>query len=259
MVHRDVKPHNLMRTPDGRIKILDFGLARLAQSEDVRPDSAGPSASSQLTAVGAVMGTADYMAPEQAGDARSADGRADVYSLGCTLYHLLAGRVPFPDGSALDKVVRHTADAAPRPDPTASRPAGRPRRRRAEDDGERPGGPLSDAGGSRRRARPFRRAAAPGLETDGRGGRRRPGFARRPGFRFLASPAGRLPGRTDGGRARGRPSPSQTSPPRRPGRRGPSASRPSIENRSGKASPTSPGRSRATATGSPTPASTGSP
>ena len=56
------------------------------------------------------MGTADYMAPEQAGDARTADIRADIYSLGCTLYHLLAGRVPFPDGSTLDKMLRHSAD-----------------------------------------------------------------------------------------------------------------------------------------------------
>src|SRR5262249_47800551 len=106
MVHRDVKPHNLMRTPDGRVKILDFGLARLAHAEDAPAAAKGAPASSQRPAVGAVMGTADYMAPEQAGDARSADIRSDVYSLGCTLYHLLTGRVPFPDGSALDKLLR---------------------------------------------------------------------------------------------------------------------------------------------------------
>ncbi|HVS36336.1 MAG TPA: protein kinase [Gemmataceae bacterium] len=110
MVHRDVKPHNLMRTPDGRVKILDFGLARLARAAEAPADPAAPAPSAQLTAVGAVMGTADYMAPEQAGDARSADIRADIYSLGCTLYQLLAGRVPFPGGSALDKLLLHAAE-----------------------------------------------------------------------------------------------------------------------------------------------------
>ncbi len=110
MVHRDIKPQNLMRTPDGRIKILDFGLARLAHvAEDISADQTVPT-SSQLTAAGAVMGTADYIAPEQAGDARSADVRADIYSLGCTLYQLLTGRVPFPGGSALDKLKQHAKD-----------------------------------------------------------------------------------------------------------------------------------------------------
>jgi len=100
MVHRDLKPPNLMRTPDGTIKILDFGLARFACEPD-RPDQG------QLTAVGAVMGTADYIAPEQAQDSRTADIRADIYSLGCTLYQLLTGRVPFPQGTAADKISKH--------------------------------------------------------------------------------------------------------------------------------------------------------
>jgi serine/threonine protein kinase len=63
-----------------------------------------------LTGAGVVMGTADYIAPEQAGDARNADIRADIYSLGCTLYQLLSGRVPFPGGSAIDKIMQHTAN-----------------------------------------------------------------------------------------------------------------------------------------------------
>ena len=96
MVHRDVKPHNLMRTPDGQIKILDFGLARVGRAVEATATSpkSGVSAS-QLTGVGAIMGTADYIAPEQADDAHGADSRADIYSLGCTLYQLLAGRPPF--------------------------------------------------------------------------------------------------------------------------------------------------------------------
>jgi serine/threonine protein kinase len=99
MTHRDIKPHNLMVTPAGQVKILDFGLALFAREAGAESDA--------LTSQGAVMGTADYMAPEQASDAHHADIRADIYSLGCTLYHLLAGGVPFPKGTFLDKVVRH--------------------------------------------------------------------------------------------------------------------------------------------------------
>jgi hypothetical protein len=100
MVHRDIKPQNLMLTDEGRIKILDFGLARLASEM-----SAG--ASGALTQRGMVMGTPDYIAPEQANDAHAADIRADIYSLGCTLYHLLAGQPPFPSGTVLEKVLSH--------------------------------------------------------------------------------------------------------------------------------------------------------
>ncbi|HEV3261470.1 MAG TPA: serine/threonine-protein kinase [Gemmataceae bacterium] len=96
MVHRDIKPQNLLRTPDGQVKVLDFGLARFA-SESGRAGA--------LTHQGAVVGTPDYIAPEQARDARRADIRADIYSLGCTLYHLLAGHPPFPDGTVLQKLM----------------------------------------------------------------------------------------------------------------------------------------------------------
>ncbi len=95
MIHRDLKPQNLMRTPTGQVKILDFGLARLVEL-----------AQEGGTPVGMVLGTPDYVAPEQANDAHGADIRADVYSLGCTLYHLLSGQVPFPGGGLLDKLRR---------------------------------------------------------------------------------------------------------------------------------------------------------
>ena len=97
LVHRDVKPQNLMRTADGVVKVLDFGLAVLA---DV--NRAGG-----LTDGTVIMGTPDYIAPEQAEDARTADVRSDIYSLGCTLYHLLTGRVPFGGDSVLRKLDAH--------------------------------------------------------------------------------------------------------------------------------------------------------
>jgi hypothetical protein len=111
MVHRDVKPHNLMRTPAGQVKILDFGLARLPRTPDVPP--AGDGTAGLLTGSGVVMGTADYIAPEQAADPRTADIRADVYSLGCTLFHLLTGRPPFPDGTVPEKLAQHAGTPLP--------------------------------------------------------------------------------------------------------------------------------------------------
>jgi hypothetical protein len=114
MVHRDIKPQNLMRTPDGTIKVLDFGLARFAR-ECAPPVAPAPAAvrDGALTQTGTLMGTPDFMAPEQAANAHEADIRADIYSLGCTLYFLLTGRVPFAEVSGLDKVMAHLEQAPP--------------------------------------------------------------------------------------------------------------------------------------------------
>jgi serine/threonine-protein kinase len=103
MVHRDVKPMNLLLSTQGVVKLLDLGLARprqLAETAD----------SPQATRQGSMMGTPDYVAPEQIADASSVDIRADIYSLGCTLYHLLAGCVPFKGDDLRGKLRCHLAD-----------------------------------------------------------------------------------------------------------------------------------------------------
>jgi serine/threonine protein kinase len=87
LVHRDVKPSNLMLTTAGQVKVLGLGLARLSD-RDVP-------AGAELTSTGQLMGTFDYMAPEQGSDTHKVDIRADVYSLGATLYKLLCGEAPF--------------------------------------------------------------------------------------------------------------------------------------------------------------------
>jgi serine/threonine-protein kinase len=102
LVHRDIKPANLLVTPDRKIiKILDFGVSRLT---DVPGSDA---ASSTLTREGEVVGTVDFMAPEQARESHKVDIRADLYSLGCTLYYLLTGRPPFTGETLAQKVAAH--------------------------------------------------------------------------------------------------------------------------------------------------------
>ena len=112
LVHRDVKPSNLLLAPEGTVKVVDLGVARF-QADGPRDPAAEPG---RLTGTGQMIGTPDYIAPEQALDGHRADIRSDLYSLGCTLYHLLAGRPPFSDkehDSHTAKVIAHVQTPPP--------------------------------------------------------------------------------------------------------------------------------------------------
>lgn len=102
-VHRDIKPGNLMRDRFGAVKILDMGLARSTSDKDKL---------TELLDQGAVVGTADFIAPEQAINSPNVDGRADIYSLGATLYTLVVGKTPF-GGNTTQKLMQHQLKAAP--------------------------------------------------------------------------------------------------------------------------------------------------
>lgn len=118
MVHRDIKPQNLMLTTDGEVKILDFGLASLVTEEHEADltieDSDSDVKPARLTQASTTIGTPDYIAPEQIADARTADIRSDIYGLGCTLHFLLTAQPPFPRGSMAEKIKSHV-ERDPRP------------------------------------------------------------------------------------------------------------------------------------------------
>lgn len=119
MVHRDIKPHNLMLSESGQVSVLDFGLAGFAaETVLLEAEAHGDAVHSgsvplHLTKVGSVMGTPDYIAPEQARDAHSADIRADIYSLGCTLCYLLTGEAPFTADAIVDTLKAHQQHEPP--------------------------------------------------------------------------------------------------------------------------------------------------
>jgi tetratricopeptide (TPR) repeat protein/tRNA A-37 threonylcarbamoyl transferase component Bud32 len=110
IVHRDIKPGNLMLDDTGTIRVLDLGLARFVEAAN----PFGRNSDSRLTGSGVCMGTVDFMAPEQAEDSRRADHRADIYSLGCTLYYLLTGREPFPAPTVLKRIMAHQREPVPK-------------------------------------------------------------------------------------------------------------------------------------------------
>jgi serine/threonine-protein kinase len=104
LIHRDIKPANLLVDPRGTVKILDMGLARFTDEEQA-----------SLTRMHDenVLGTADYLAPEQATDSHTADHRADIYSLGCTLYYLLTGHPPYFEGTLAQRILKHQTEPPP--------------------------------------------------------------------------------------------------------------------------------------------------
>ncbi len=103
LVHRDIKPANCLLDNNGVVKLLDMGLARIIDD----------TASLTIDNNENVLGTADYLAPEQALNSHSADARADIYSLGCTLYFLLTGHPPFAEGSISERLMKHQVESAP--------------------------------------------------------------------------------------------------------------------------------------------------
>lgn len=105
IVHRDIKPANLMRDVSGVVKVADLGLAQMRTANDENADGG-------ITQAGSVMGTIDFMSPEQALDATSVDGRADIYSLGCTLYFLLTGQPVFT-GGLMKRMMQHREKTPP--------------------------------------------------------------------------------------------------------------------------------------------------
>jgi eukaryotic-like serine/threonine-protein kinase len=110
MVHRDIKPHNLMLTNSGQVKILDFGLARIAAADGTDPSS--PTAMA-ITNPQVLVGTPDFLSPEQARCSQALDIRSDLYSLGCTLFYLLTGKPPFEGVGAYAKMIAHFKEPPP--------------------------------------------------------------------------------------------------------------------------------------------------
>jgi serine/threonine protein kinase len=117
MVHRDVKPNNLLLNAEGLVKVADLGLVRTQgmTADDDRQTHAGDKlrGTADVTAAGTAMGSPSYMSPEQCRDATAVDPRADVYSLGCTLYALLSGRTPFVGRSAVEVIRQHLSVPPP--------------------------------------------------------------------------------------------------------------------------------------------------
>ena len=108
VIHRDIKPSNLLIDDAGNVKLLDVGLARVNPSEAAEPEHA-----SDLTTTGMIMGTVDYMSPEQAQNTRLADEQSDIYSLGCTLYFLITGRAPYAKGTGIERLLAHREQPIP--------------------------------------------------------------------------------------------------------------------------------------------------
>ena len=154
IVHRDIKPHNIVVGRDGRLKVTDFGIAR--------------SGASQMTEAGSIVGTAQYLSPEQARGAQ-VDPRSDLYSLGIVIYEMLTGKVPFTGDAPVEIAMKHLLDGARAAVDAAPGGAARPRRGRHARAREGPGRALRLGRGDGRRPRAASRRGARRLAAD-RGG-----------------------------------------------------------------------------------------
>ena len=108
VIHRDIKPSNLLIDDSGNVKLLDVGLARITLPGESEIDRV-----SDLTTTGMIMGTINYMSPEQAQNTRLADERSDIYSLGCTLYFLITGHAPYAKGTGMERLLAHREQPIP--------------------------------------------------------------------------------------------------------------------------------------------------
>ena len=161
IIHRDIKPHNVLVDHEGRVKVADFGIARAG--------------SSQMTEAGSIIGTAQYLSPEQARGA-PVDETSDLYSTGIVLYELLTGDLPFTGETPVEIAMKHLSQVPPAPSDDPARDPARPRPRRAPRarEGARRPVPLGEGDGSRPRARrPWRagRHRDRGGRDDGAAGR----------------------------------------------------------------------------------------
>ena len=178
IIHRDIKPGNVMLTQTGQVKVMDFGIARALAS-----------GATTMTQTSAVIGTAQYLSPEQA-RGEAVDARSDVYATGCVLFELLCGHPPFVGDSPVSVAYQHVRED-PRP-PSDDQPRTSPpddRRDRAQGAGEEPAQPLPERRrDARRPAARGRRPAGAGHPGDARGRDDGDGPGRRPGR--LPAPAG---------------------------------------------------------------------
>lgn len=107
VIHRDVKPGNLLLDREGKIKVLDMGLARFTEGDQTISEAS-------LTVTGRLMGTVEYMSPEHAANPKNADHRSDIYSLGCTFYRLLTGKLPYKGETAVELIIAQREQPTPR-------------------------------------------------------------------------------------------------------------------------------------------------